>query len=420
MVNKDTFCILPFSHITTTPSGEIKLCCRARPNVNANVKDPVFDLEEYWNGEFITKVRTDLLNGVKNEHCGHCWKLEERGVNSQRLDRGMGEPEWADQANANVQQFINEGKIDFKVPLLELKLSNVCNMKCRMCWPKDSSLWYTDWDKVKKLHDFYTISEMDKILLTGGRLQKPFTANDKIKNQLYALLDHVDQIEFAGGEPIIDPLHLDILSRIKHPENVILKYSTNLHQISDQLISLWKTFANVKLTISIDGYRELNEKIRKGSDWDTLKANIQKVRKEVPGINIKGSTCISALNALELKDTICAIINDLDLSWHQSTLTYPRFLCADILSEEQLSKSLNELQILKTQILNDKETSQTRKIQFSLKHIKSAIKFIDSCIKNNQHITGEIESGPEQYMFRKSFDIYEEYIKIIDEIDNEE
>ena len=419
MDKKDTFCILPFSHITTTPSGEVKLCCRARQDVNSNVKNTNFDLEEYWNGEFITKVRTDLLNGIKNEHCSHCWKLEERGVKSQRLDRGMGEPEWDTQANKNVKQFIDEGRIDFKVPLLELKLSNVCNMKCRMCWPKDSSLWYSDWDKVKELHDFYVISQMDEILLTSGRLQKPFTANDKIKNQLYALLDHVDQIEFAGGEPIIDPLHLDILSSIKNPENVILKYSTNLHQISDRLISLWKQFANVKLTISVDGYRELNEKIRKGSDWDILKANIQRVGEEIPGINIKGSTCISALNALELKDTICAIINDLNLSWHQSTLTYPRFLCADILSEDQLSKSLSELQILKNQILNDKETIHTPKMQSSLKHIGSAIKFLDICIKNNKHETGKIESGPEQYVFRKSFDIYEEYIKIIDKIDDE-
>ena len=41
-VSKDTFCPLPFSHISTMPHGEIKLCCRAQPpmdGVNPNVKN---------------------------------------------------------------------------------------------------------------------------------------------------------------------------------------------------------------------------------------------------------------------------------------------------------------------------------------------------------------------------------------------
>ena len=92
-VDKSTFCPLPFVHVSTTPHGEIKLCCRARPpkggkNVNnPNVKDDNFNLKDYWHSEYMNEIRDDLILGNKPQQCQNCWKMEDMDIVSLRLNR---------------------------------------------------------------------------------------------------------------------------------------------------------------------------------------------------------------------------------------------------------------------------------------------------------------------------------------------
>ena len=319
-VDKNTFCPLPFVHVSTTPHGEVKLCCRSRPpkggkNVNnPNVKDDNFDLKDYWHSEYMNEIRDDLILGNKPQQCQNCWKMEDMDIVSLRLNKLtdlMGNKTYI----KNIKHYLKHRVVEFKIPLIELKLSNVCNFKCRMCWPKDSSKWMQDWDKLKKFYDKKDQTFIETIIdandLRTTRVMNLYEKDEQFVGHLVELMEHIEELEFAGGEPLMDPIHYRILDSIPHPENVTLKYSTNLSIMKmgkHSIIDLWKKFKSIKLTISIDGYKELNTKIRRGSDWDLLKKNIKLVKENLDNLDvIKGTTCISGLNAQELGKTAEAI-----------------------------------------------------------------------------------------------------------------
>ena len=392
-INPDTFCLLPFIHISTMPHGEIKLCCRGQPPAggtskdNPHVQDPNFSLKEYWESDYMNDIRDKLLTGKRVAQCKNCWKMEDKDILSLRhnrmIDYGYDPRE---SYVENVKQYMDTGKIPFNVPLLELKLTNLCNFKCRMCWPKDSSLWWQDWDKVEKYYDDDTKSYIRKTreIVGGKNMSNVYQTNANFVDDLLHLMENVEEIEFAGGEPILDPIHFNILDSVKYPERVTLKYSTNLSTLvlnkKFDIIGMWKKFKDIKLTISIDGNKDTNHIIRRGADWETLKQNVEIVRRELDNIAfMKGSTCISAHNALTLDKTAEAIIMELGIKWHTSRLQYPDFQHANIHKPEELQQSVDRLNITKQKL---KEFGATK---FDMLHVDNSINWLLDCIKNNAY-----------------------------------
>lgn len=392
-INPETFCLLPFVHISTMPHGEIKLCCRGQPpkggtsKDNPHVQDPGFNLKKYWKSDYMNDIRDKLLNGERVHQCKNCWKMEDKDILSLRhnrlIDYGY-EPR--ESYVENVKEYMDTGEIPFNVPLLELKLTNLCNFKCRMCWPKDSSLWWQDWEKVQKYYDEDTQNYIAKTreIVGGKNMSNVYQTNESFVDNLLHLMENVEEIEFAGGEPILDPIHFNILDSIKNPEKVTLKYSTNLSTLilnkKFDIIGLWKKFKDIKLTISIDGDSETNHIIRRGADWEVLKQNIEIVKKELANIAmIKGTTCISAHNALTLDKTAEAIIMELGIRWHTSRLQYPDFQHANVVEPEKLQESIDRLQITKAKLANFGAS------KFDLLHVDNSINWLNDCIKNNEH-----------------------------------
>ena len=289
----------------------------------------------------------------------------------------------------NMKDWVETGVTPFKVPIIELKLSNLCNYKCRMCWPKDSSLWATDWERVSKFYDEETQTYINKVHDIAGnkRLFNLYDTNETFVERLVELMDHVEEIEFAGGEPLLDPIHYRVLSNIKNPENVTLKYSTNLSKMElgeHKVIDLWEKFKDIKLTISIDGDKELNTYIRRGSDWELLKENIKIVKERIGHkiSKLKGTTCISAFNAKHLDKTAEAIIMELGIQWHTSRLQYPEFQHANVLPIEELQKSVDNLYVTRQKIV-DLDLGKAHR--FNIIHIDNAINWLESCIKDNKN-----------------------------------
>ncbi len=411
-VDKSTFCPLPFNHISTMPQGEIKLCCRGQPprnGRNPNIADEGFDLKEYWNSEYMNEVRDSLLLGEKIPQCRNCWKMEAQDIVSLRLNRLTDMME-EDSTRKNVIQYLEHREIDFKIPLLELKLSNVCNFKCRMCWPKDSSKWMSDWDKVK---EFYGKGDQDYIQdivdtndMYKRRVMNLYERDEKFVEQLIGLMDHVEELEFAGGEPLMDPIHYRVLEAVPNPEKVTLKYSTNLSIMKSgkkHVIDIWKKFKNIKLTISIDGHKELNERIRRESDWELLKSNIQLCKNNLDNLDvIKGTTCISGMNAAELGKTAEAIVFELGIHWHTSRLQWPDFLHANVLHPTELKKGIDGLKGL-FDSLNRQDRRHTPRRFMLETHINGAISWLETAIENNQH--------------KEKYEQYSKFNNKLDEVD---
>ena len=383
-VNPNTFCVYPFTHVSTMTHGEIKLCCRGQPPKNG--KNPYvqnnFDLQEYWQGDYMNSVRESLVKGERINQCKNCWKMEDNNIQSLRqmatLDH-LHKPQYKE----NVTQWLETGTVPFRIPLIELKLSNLCNFKCRMCWPKDSSLLWSDWDKIKHFYGDdagYLDGVHDQA--KGKRVFDMYTTNDKFMQDLSTLMKYVDQLEFAGGEPLLDPAHYDILEAVENPEQVTLKYSTNLSRLDAggrSVLELWPRFKNVLLTISIDGDREGNTRIRRNSDWDTLAQNIRRV-KQIPTVGkIKGTTCISAFNALDLDKTANAVIMELGIQWHTSRLQYPQFQHANVLPPKDLLLSIVRLEKFRDLL------AVRPKQRWNILHVENAINWLRQCVESSKH-----------------------------------
>lgn len=387
-VDTSTFCPLPFVHVSTMPHGEVKLCCRGQkpaggknPFVNRNN----FDLKEYWNSDYMNEVRDSLIAGEKINQCKNCWKMEDNNIVSLRQNRITDLME-LESTQQNIQQYMSTGAIDFRIPIIELKLSNVCNFKCRMCWPKDSSKWLQDWDAVKQFYDDdnqqYIQDIIDDNDMQKRRVMNLFERDENFVAQLVEVMQGVEEIEFAGGEPLMDPIHYRVLESIPNPEQVTLKYSTNLSIMKlgkKDVLEIWKRFKSIKLTISIDGHRELNARIRRGADWDLLKANIESC-KQLPNIDvIKGTTCISAMNARELGDTARAIVLELGIHWHTSRVQWPDFLHANVLSTKDLEYGIQNIE----RFANDIAFRNMPRKKMLMTHLNGAANWLQNCINDN-------------------------------------
>ena len=271
--NKDpstSFCIIPWIHLNTWPNGNVFQCCITDwQNVIGDLKKE--SLEEVFNNQYMRDLRKDLLKGDFPKSCVKCYEQEHMGITSFRQNANRQFNEHI----ANIEQKTDEnGHVeDFKLHYWDFRFSNLCNMKCRMCGGHLSSMWNAD-----ELAIYGTPSENAK----GGVVN----TKDLSKENLYELLehhmDHVEEIYFAGGEPLIMDEHYYILEKLieKNKTNVRIRYNTNLLKLKYKKwdnIELWKNFEYVNVLASLDAMDERGEYIRKGTKWSTIEKNVERV-----------------------------------------------------------------------------------------------------------------------------------------------
>ena len=83
-------------------------------------------------------------NGIRNKNCQPCWDDEDKNVYSLR-EKINTVPSRQESAIAAIKAIKDDGHIETNPTWLELKTSNVCNLKCRMCHPMDSTSWSQDY-----------------------------------------------------------------------------------------------------------------------------------------------------------------------------------------------------------------------------------------------------------------------------------
>ena len=255
-----TFCLAPWLSIHTWPDGKTYPCCLW------NSGDPVGNinnesLEQIWNNEKMKQTRTGMLKGEKISSCKRCYHLEETGDSSYR--ERINKEHWSkihytDNTDA-------DGKLSImNLHLWDIRISNFCNFKCRSCGLGLSSSWYSDTVALG--------NKADKALIN---------INDKASfmDMLEPHYDCVDEIYFAGGEPLIMPEHYQILDKLIElgRTDVNIRYSTNFSKLifkKKHIFEYWKHFPNLELYISIDGVGKIGEYVRKGYDDKLFNQNV--------------------------------------------------------------------------------------------------------------------------------------------------
>jgi radical SAM protein with 4Fe4S-binding SPASM domain len=294
LLESNTFCMYPWVHMHVEPSGRVSPCCGANYKDESSIGHTSdSSLKEIWNGQPLRDLRVKMLNNQPSETCARCYESEKAGFFSMRLSANKHHGHHIEL----VESTSESGHVDqFKMIYWDVRFSNICNLRCRSCGPSFSSQWYQD--QLKIAPDY---AKNHKALIFAGKFESD------LWEQLLEHIDHVEQIYFAGGEPILMDEHYRILEELERREkfNVRLIYNTNFTQIKlkDRTVfDYWKKFDSVAVGASLDGMWQHGEYIRKGTVWEEIEENRRLMIEVCPKVDFYISATLSILNALHLPD----------------------------------------------------------------------------------------------------------------------
>ena len=294
MTQSNTFCILPWMHLATNASGNLRVCCNSTPGKNFITKEDGTPyklhrdkLEEAWNSEVYTTIRKQMLEGERPEMCQRCFREEDVGIKSARQSWNN---KWTED-----KEYTEDAPFDIKY--VDLRLGNLCNLKCRMCNPYASNMWVKEWNLVEDAlseSEYKRLSSMD------------WPEHEKTWENLFSIAHTVDEIYLTGGEPTVikeQKRLLDYFIDNGTAKNIRLKYNTNLVKLPPWLLERWTHFKRVQLNCSIDATGALDHYIRHPSKWDTIVKNFEKIR-QLPNAGIEIHCTVQMYNILRLPELI--------------------------------------------------------------------------------------------------------------------
>jgi len=237
------FCMAPWVHINNIPNGDILPCCIGLDGPMGNLYSE--NIEDIWNGQKYKDFRKDLMNDIPSKQCERCYKEESWG-NAHPLRKTFNH-HFQDQYEDLVENSTNDDGHLNKMNLLrwDFRFSNLCNLACTSCSPSYSSTWVPI---AKKLNPNYQEPQFNNSKIN----------RDKFINTIKTQADVVKEIYFAGGEPLIQSEHYEILEHIdnlKKLDKIDFTYSTNLTSLtfkSTNIIDYWKRIKNLRVLVSLD------------------------------------------------------------------------------------------------------------------------------------------------------------------------
>jgi pyruvate-formate lyase-activating enzyme len=240
------------------------------------------------------QLREEFLAGTQPRTCRRCWAEEDAGRTSKRmhtLDRlkHMGiTPEWT---------------VDAKpLMFLDLKLGNICNLKCRICGSWSSSQFATE--ELKFIKDNKKQSFHYEMLQAGAWPRE----NSQFWTELEHSLTDIRYLEFTGGEPFLIQEHFDLLKTLVErgvAGQVEIHYNTNGTQYPEYAEEIWRHFKHVEIAFSIDDIKDRFEYQRTNAQWNQVVDNINQfrlVRKRNSNITLQVCCTVNIFNVLYLAD----------------------------------------------------------------------------------------------------------------------
>ncbi len=333
MTNKlpsETFCLLPWVHLSTRPDGSMRVCCTAnassvgptndkahggqvgilkddngRPN-NLNVSD----FQTAWNSDYMKNVRKQMLAGEKPPSCLKCYKEEAAGHRSKRQWETH---YWSQRVDVDkvLQETNEDGSVPPNLAYIDLRFGTKCQLACVMCSPHDSSGWIKDWKAIFPAVENKSLKEImqwDNKGSTNGSSYNWHKQNPTFWKQFYEQMPSMQQIYFAGGESLIIEEHYEILEhaiKMGYAKDLELRYNSNGVEWREDLFDLWREFKLVRFHYSIDSIKEMNDYIRYPSDWKNQVNTFHRLDNETSdNVEVTIAAAIQALNVYYLPDFI--------------------------------------------------------------------------------------------------------------------
>lgn len=355
MQSSKTFCMHPFTGLATREDGAIKVCCRSQPIGWIQNES----LESAWNNENMRRVRQQVLNNEMPAECVPCFDLEAQGVESLRQRHIRDSfPESRINLYPNALDTLNDDfTMPFELPTIEIKINNLCNLKCRMCNPLDSTQW-KDWEEVEEFYaeeGNYLVDAVRGLGLTKAPYIGLFEKDQNFWSNLKKLLPYFRRVEFAGGEPLMDPTHYRILDMLApYGESIEIKYATNGTVTGIKggrtIHDYWPKFKKVSVNVSIDGLHDVYSYIRGNGNFAEVEENV-KVFQSFKNVDyVVGACTVQVGNIMQLPKIIDYFLNNMGIVFYSHRVNYPNVLSAQCMPTEYKYKVIEQLKELLTTV----------------------------------------------------------------------
>ena len=278
----DTICAAFYKHFNLRGDNNIWPCCRYK----TPVKSFDGDLSKVLHSKKFQLLRKRTESGESLKGCATCYYEDQIGKKSLR------------------QKFNDEYDIkNVQLEFFEVGFDNICNLSCTTCAPEfSSSIW----------------AEENPDL--------PYKEGIQSVKKITNIPNSIKEIRFLGGESLMTNRHRKFLEEIEDLSQVSVEYITNgMFTLSQKDHKVLQKCLNVDISVSIDAYAELNEKVRVGSNWKQIDAMVDALLKETD-YEVSVMSVVSTLSWQGLPDLFkwIQLKREIrDFFWGIIVLTYP-------------------------------------------------------------------------------------------------
>lgn len=258
--SRDSICNAPLTNLYFSVDGQASPCWLYFPPVVPRWS-PDRSIADIWNGPEFTEVRRAL---AEDRFIGRCSECEHDILNGIRPLAAA---------------------YDFDYPIgdwpsmLELELSNQCNLACVMCHGRLSS-------RIRREREHLP------------PLDSPF--DERFVEQVAELLPHLRELRFNGGEPLMQPIVHQITERVGDLRpDLKVTIATNGTVLNSKVQRMLDR-CNIHINLSIDSLvPERYEAIRVHSDFDLVMRNFATFRRYCH----------------DNDRTLCVMVNPMRMNW---------------------------------------------------------------------------------------------------------
>ena len=219
-------CNAPFASLKISIDGRVSPCCYNRDMIDCY---PNNSLSQIWNGEIFSSYRRAIRKNELPSACETC----ERAIKNGEYDS----------VKINQYDYLKVSRLWKNKPrLVEMALSNKCNLECIMCNG--------------------TLSSSIRENIEKGPPSKSIFGQE-FRKELSKFIPDLQEMVFAGGEPFLNTLYYDIWEdTIRLNPQCYLSIVTNGTILNDRIKSLLER-GNFKINLSFDAMtKDTYESIR--------------------------------------------------------------------------------------------------------------------------------------------------------------
>ena len=320
---KDTLCPIPWMSQSLRANGDIRVCCQTQHGPTGGImrdsEGKVYNartanLKETRNSDIAKDIRKAMMNGEWHPDCVRCQTENEAGMRSRQIYENdiwilSGLHNW-DNLLSHTHE---DGTIDVDAidcSFYDVRFGNLCNLKCRMCGPTDSNMWYEDQVKLwgpsyRDSHGKVKLIQNEKGKYVPENNVYDWHESDHYWEQMDANISEIRKLYIVGGEPLMIDRHYEFLQKCVDEgvaNKITVEYNSNLTNIPQRAWDVWKHFKRIQIGASVDGVGDIQYYMRPPSHFDKIYENLIKLSEAEGNFKVWIAATINVFNVLHFPE----------------------------------------------------------------------------------------------------------------------